>query len=247
MGVYHSFASIYDQLFDPAMYDHWATFSQQRVHLERPAVLDLAGGAGRFASLMAQRGWQMTDLDQSEEMLALASEHAVAANVKVTLVEGDMTELTGLPTYDVVTCYADSLNYLPTPAQVSQTLKEVAAHLSTSGVFLFDVITPYQTDVVYPGYMYNDETDDQQAALMWRSYADDDVDHGVVHDLVIFHRNSNGSYDRQAELHFERAYPLPWWQQQLQAAGFKNVKVTADFGRHQPTATTTRWFFECHR
>ncbi|WP_295746922.1 class I SAM-dependent methyltransferase [uncultured Limosilactobacillus sp.] len=247
MGVYQSFASIYDQLFDPAMYDHWANFSQQRVHLPRPAVLDLAGGAGRFASLMAKRGWQMTDLDQSEEMLTLASEHATAANVNLTLVEGDMTQLDGLPTYDVVTCYADSLNYLPTPARVSRTLKEVAAHLSTTGVFLFDVITPYQTDVVYPGYMYNDETDDHQAALMWRSYANDDVDHGVVHDLVIFHLQGNGSYDRQAELHFERSYPLSWWQEQLQAAGFKNIKVTADFGRHQPTATTTRWFFECHQ
>lgn len=88
MGVYQSFARIYDQLFDPVMYEHWADFSQQRVHLQRPAVLDLAWGAGRFASLMAQRGWQMTDLDQSEEMLALASEHAAAANVNLSSSKG---------------------------------------------------------------------------------------------------------------------------------------------------------------
>lgn len=247
MGVYQSFARIYDQLFDPVMYEHWADFSQQRVHLQRPAVLDLAGGAGRFASLMAQRGWQMTDLDQSEEMLALASEHAAAANVNLTFVQGDMTQLAGLPIYDVVTCYADSLNYLPTPALVSQTLNEVAAHLTDTGIFLFDVITPYQTDVIYPGYMYNDETDDEQAALMWRSYADDDVAHGVIHDLVIFNRTDDGSYQRQSEMHFERAYPLSWWQEQLAAVGFNKVSVTAGFGQQQLTKTTSRWFFECHR
>jgi hypothetical protein len=48
-------------------------------------------------------------------------------------------------------------------------------------------------------------------------------------------------------MHFERAYPLSWWQEQLAAAGFNKVSVTAGFGQQQLTKTTSRWFFECHR
>lgn len=247
MPIYQSFAAVYDQLFDDAMYQQWARFSQQRVRATRPAVLDLAGGAGRFATLMAARGWQMIDLDQSEEMLTLAAEHADEKNVSLGLIQGDMTKLNGLGDFDAVTCYADSLNYLPTPEEVKRTLSEVAAHLAAGGVFLFDVITPYQTDEVYPGYMFNEETADRSAALLWHSYANDDVEHGVIHDLVIFSRQADGSYQRQTEEHLERAYPLEWWKDQLTDSGFSEISVTADFGQREPTAQTTRWFFECRR
>lgn len=247
MFIYHSFAAVYDQLFDPQMYERWADYSQSRVSIKRPVVLDLAGGAGRFATIMAARGWQMVDLDQSAEMLSLATEHADEQQFQVAAIQGDMTNLAGLGQFDAVTCYADSLNYLPEPAQVIATLRQVAGHLTADGVFLFDVITPYQTDVVYPGYMFNGETAGQEAALLWRSYADDDVEHGVIHDLVIFSREDNGAYQRQAETHFERAYPLDWWQQQLAAAGFTDVQVTADFGQSLPNPQTTRWFFECRQ
>lgn len=245
MAIYNRFAEIYDQLFDPAMYQHWVEYSQQRVSKERPAVLDLAGGAGRFATLMAQAGWQMTDLDQSEAMLALASEHAETAGVDVNLVAGNMTDLTGLPKYDAVTCYADSLNYLPTPADVVTTIHQVKNHLLANGVFLFDVITQYQTDQVYPGYMYNDETDDQSAVLVWHSYSDDEVEHGVIHDLAIFEHDHGETYHRYSETHFERAYSRQWWQQTLTEAGFGSVTISADFGHGQLTPSTTRWFFEC--
>ncbi len=247
MAIYQSFAAIYDQLFDAEMYDQWVHFSEKRLSHKRPVVLDLAGGAGRFATLMAARGWQMTDLDQSDEMLALASEHAAEKNVNVSLINGDMTALTGVGMFDAVTCYADSLNYLPTPADVSQTLHQVYQHLKDDGTFLFDVITPYQTDQVYPGFMFNEATDDDRAFLMWQSFADDDVEHGVIHQLDIFDQVADGHYDRHSETHFERAYPLEWWQQELTAAGFTGIKVTADFGKTEPTAETIRWFFECRR
>lgn len=247
MAIYQSFAAIYDQLFDAEMYDRWVKFSEQRLSHQRPVVLDLAGGAGRFATLMAANGWQMTDLDQSDEMLALASEHATAAGVKVSLINGDMTSLTGIGNFDAVTCYADSLNYLPTPADVSQTLHEVYQHLRADGKFLFDVITPYQTDDVYPGLMFNEETPAGDAVLMWQSFADDDVEHGVIHQLDIFEREADGRYDRRSETHFERAYPLAWWRQELTTTGFTDIQVTANFGQDQPSPTTTRWFFECRR
>lgn len=247
MAIYSSFAQVYDDLFDGSLYERWADFADQRIKNKRSVVLDLAGGAGRLSVLLAQRGMMMTDLDQSEEMLSLASEHAAEAGVQVQLIAADMRQLDGLPSYDAITSFADSLNYLPEPEDVGQTLEQVYAHLKDGGVFLFDAITPYQTDVVYPGYMYNYEDDNQDYAFMWSSYANDDVEHGVIHDLAIFQRQDDGSYQRFGETHFERAYSLEWWQHALANVGFNDVLATADFGNARPDEKTRRYFFECHK
>lgn len=243
--IYQSFARLYDELFDASLYDGWANYVTDRVTPGR--LLDLAGGAGRLAVRLARAGFQVTDLDQSEEMLTLAADHAATAGVAVNLLAGDMRDLTGLPQYPTITCFADSLCYLPDLAAVTTVFEQVAAHLEEGGSFLFDVITPYHTDTVYPGYRYCDEDPDHARAFLWQSFADERVVHGVVHDLAFFLRQKSGEYHRIGEVHHERTYSLADYRAALQAAGFNRVSVTADFGRAQPDATTTRWFFSCRR
>ena len=173
-------------------------------------------------------------------MLSLAFKHAQEAQVPMTLVQGDMRDLNGLEQYDAITCFADSLCYLDDFNDVQATLKQMAAHLKDDGWLLFDVITPYQTDEIYPGYMYNYEDPDEQRAFLWRSYADDDVEHGVIHELTFFNRLPDDHYQRLHETHFERAY-------ELKKAGFNQIEVKADFGSQAIDEKTTRWFFICRK
>ena len=245
--IYQSFAQLYDELFDDQLYQQWRDYTLNRLPSTCQTVLDLAGGAGRLACLLAATGLNLTVADFSPEMLSLASRHAAEAGVALQLVEADMRDLSGFPLYDAVTCYADSLCYLDDLTAVRETFHQVHEHLNAGGRFLFDVISPYQTDVVYPGYMYNYEDEDQQRTFVWRSFADDDVDHGVIHDLTFFTRLPDGNYQRVGETHFERSYPLAELQTALQTVGFNRVTVTADFGRQPVAPTTTRWFFECQK
>jgi tellurite methyltransferase len=48
-------------------------------------ALDLAGGAGRHAIWLAQRGWNATLTDVSDQGLATAQQHAAAAGVTLTM------------------------------------------------------------------------------------------------------------------------------------------------------------------
>lgn len=48
-------------------------------------ALDLAGGAGRHALWLAQRGWRVTLADVSDEGLALAQKKAAAAGVEIAV------------------------------------------------------------------------------------------------------------------------------------------------------------------
>lgn len=245
--IYQSFAQFYDDLFDEHLYEEWANYVEKHRSENTKQVLDLAGGAGRLGVLLAQKGYSVCDLDFSEDMLTLAQAHADASQVPLKLVCADMTDLKGLGQYDLVTCFADSLNYLENIDQVTESMQQVYQHLRIGGKFLFDMITPYQTDVVYPGYMYNYEDPDGQRAFMWSSYQYDDVPHGVIHDLTFFYRQNNGLYRRGTETHFERAYGLASVTQAVQSAGFNKPVITSDFGQHPISGKTTRWFFECQK
>lgn len=242
--IYQTFAQLYDELFDPEMYDNWRRLVETEVP-EGGQILDLAGGAGRLAVLLAQKGYQVTDADFSPEMLTLADQHRQVSGVDIKLIETDMRKLEGLPVYDAVTCFADSLCYLPNLEAVEATFRAVKAHLKPGGKFLFDVITPYQTDEVYPGYTYNFEAEDHSKAFLWTTYADEEVPHGVIHDLAFFIQNADQTYNRVGETHFERAYELETLKQALVNTGFKDdlIKVKADFGRKKVQPNTTRWFW----
>ncbi len=246
--IYQSSAQLYDQLFDQKLYRRWLDFTLncgQTVAGNK--VLDLAGGAGRLAVMLAQRHYDVTVADFSSEMLSLANQHADEAGVNLKIIEADMRNLTNLPQYNLVTCYADSLNYLDDMVAVQMTFRQVYEHLTTDGIFLFDMISPYKTDVVYPGYMYNYEDEAHQHAFMWRSFMDDEVKHGVIHELAFFNRLSNGEYQRVGETHFERAYQLVELQTALDQVGFERIEVSSNFGQNKVTDKDERWFFKCQK
>jgi predicted TPR repeat methyltransferase len=54
-------------------------------------ALDLAGGAGRHAIWLAERGWDTTMIDTSEVAIAIAEERAAEANADVSFVHDDLT------------------------------------------------------------------------------------------------------------------------------------------------------------
>ncbi len=243
--IYQSFAQLYDQLFDPKMYQKWEEFTIKNLPADTKSILDLAGGSGRLGVMLAARGFDITVADFSAEMLSIADQHATEAGVNMHLLQADMRDLSALPQYDAITCYADSFCYLDDATAVQKTFNEIADHLKDNGVFLFDVISPYQTDVIYPGYMFNYE--DHQRAFIWQSFKDDDVDHGVIHELAFFTRDNDGRYDRVGETHYERAYELPLLKQMLSQAGFNSVEVGSNFSTSIKEENPTRWFFKCHK
>ncbi|MDN4853586.1 class I SAM-dependent DNA methyltransferase [Pediococcus pentosaceus] len=244
--IYQSFAELYDQLFDEDEYQNWFEYTQKEVDLShKNNWLELACGAGKLVVQLAQHGQIVTGFDLSEEMLALAEQHTRDAEVAAELIQGNMLDLSELEQFDVVSCYADSFCYLPDEEQVLQSFSEVYEHLKSGGQFIFDVITPYQTGVVYPGYMFNYQDDRQ--AFIWSSFEGEDKYH-VEHDLTFFTKaNDDELFRRTEETHFERTYELETYVKLLEKAGFSKIKYYADYGKAEVDEKTTRWFFSCRR
>lgn len=238
---YSTFAEKYDTLFNDDMYQAWAGYVVDNTQTGR--ILDLGGGAGRLAVLLSQKNYSVDVLDISSEMLSLAQSHANDADIDVKLLQADMREWSDWQSrYPTIVSFADALNYLPNLEDFKAAIGQVHDHLETDGQFLFDVITPYQINVLYDNYYYNND-DDEENIFMWTSYPGE-TPNSVDHDLKFFVYDENiDGFKILREIHHEQTYALTVYQRELELAGFKDITVSADFGKHDINETTERWFF----
>jgi SAM-dependent methyltransferase len=103
-------------------------------------VLDLGCGTGAHAVRLAQRGYSVTGVDASAEMLQAARDRVAATgSADVDLVQGDVRTFRSGRTFDAVVCMFAVLGYQTTDQDVEQALATVRRHLAPGGPFVFDV------------------------------------------------------------------------------------------------------------
>lgn len=242
---YDIFAQVYDDLMDEELYDSWVNFTTQSLPLKNQQVLDLACGAGHLAIRMKQEGYNVTGLDLSSQMIEIAKQRAEDAELTIPFVIGNMLDLSAVNQFDAVTCYCDSICYLPDADAVQKAFEEVYQHLTKEGVFLFDVHSIYQIDEVFPGYTFNDQT--EEISFLWKSYVGE-FPHSIEHDLTFFvYQDEIDLYERFDETHKERTYPIKQYLSMLKKAGFTSIEISANYGKDEINKDSTRWFFVCHK
>ncbi|WP_018661382.1 class I SAM-dependent DNA methyltransferase [Heyndrickxia acidiproducens] len=241
---YEDFAYVYDALMNDAPYDDWLDWvkeEQRRHHTEGRRVLDLACGTGELSIRLAKSGYDVTGVDLSEDMLAVASEKAIESGTPVTLLQQNMCALSGLHDFDIVTIFCDSFNYLGTEAEVEAALKNVFNALKPGGLFLFDVHSIYKMDEVFQNHTFADNG--REVSYIWNSFPGEHP-HSVEHDLSFFVLDeATGKYDRFEELHKQRTFAVEVYQNWLAEAGFELKTVAADFKREAPDPKSERIFF----
>lgn len=244
MASYETFAKIYDEVMDDSLYEDWLAFTQKRLPQSAQRILELACGTGVLSLLLAAKGYDVTGLDLSSEMVKLAKERGEAANSNAKFVEGDMLELSQETLFDAVTCYSDSLCYMADEEALAQVFEGVYLSLKETGTFIFDVHSISQIENGFKEYSYHYQTDD--FAFLWESYPGE-VDHSVEHFLTFFIQEEKEKFTRYDELHEERTYPIETYLTLLKQAGFKMIKTYADFTDQVPTQESKRWFFVCEK
>jgi SAM-dependent methyltransferase len=115
-------------------------YSSGAVH----AILDLGCGTGNHAVLLASRGYQITGVDRSPEMLSIV-ENKVRTAVRSgltdipTFLNGDVCSLDLGQTFDAVLMMFAVLGYQLTNEDVLAALHTVRKHLRSGGLFICDV------------------------------------------------------------------------------------------------------------
>lgn len=237
---YEYFPGFYDRLMDSELYDEWIEFSAEFIDDSPKKVLDLACGTAEFALRLSFLGHQVTGVDLSKEMVAVAKEKVAAAEINLPILEQDMSKLALNQSFDVVTCFCDSLNYLETEQALEETIQAVSTHLEPNGLFLFDVHSVFKIDQDFKDYTYGDS--DEEISTIWNSFPGE-FPHSVEHELTFYILGENDTYNRVDELHKERTYPITTYENLLKKYNFTKIEVYADFGFEKPTNTSERIFF----
>jgi SAM-dependent methyltransferase len=107
-------------------------------------ILELACGTGRVLLPLAQQGYEVTGVDTSPAMLAIARRKIAAQGLtdRVTLVEQDMRDLKLAGRFNLVFVAVNSFMHLRTSDDQMAALCCIYQHLTPGGLVLLDLFQP---------------------------------------------------------------------------------------------------------
>lgn len=217
---YENFSYYYDSLMDPAFYDDYEKFIYD--HCDFEDVLELGCGTGEIAIRLAKADKRVFASDLSTDMLEVAKQKAMHANVNLMMQRVDMADFKTSYPVDLILCLCDSLNYLLDEKDVLNTFKNVYSSLKEDGTFIFDVDSLYKMNVVLNGY--NEHSEDDEFTFKWDV---ETLSDGYVHHHVYIEDKIEN--DKVIEDHYQKTYSLETYLKWLDECGFHNVKYYSDF------------------
>ena len=247
MSSYDSLAASYDGLMIDGSYRkraEWLDRQLRKSAIPVHTVLDLACGTGTISCLLAQKGYQVTATDGSEEMLTQAMQKAAALEGQLPLfLHQTMPRLRLLEPVDAAVSPLDSLNYLTREKDIRETFCRVYRWLKPGGQFIFDVNTPYKLRRM-DGQMYMDENED--SFCVWRTFFSERTQ-VCTYQVDLFRARADGAWDRDFEEHRERAWTQEELRTYLTDAGFTDIRLTGDLTLRPPKAEEDRWIIRAVR
>lgn len=206
MSGYRSFSYFYDMLTENISYKQRAEYFDMLIKKhggKKNLLLDLACGTGSLSEEMSRLGYDVIGVDGSDEMLNSAIEKKLESGLNIQYICQDMTKLDMFGTIDVTICALDSLNHLPDLAAIENTVQKVSLFCEPSGLFIFDVNTPYKHKHVLGNNTFVYDMD--EVYCVWQNtYSEQD--NLVEMSLDFFERQENGSYKRYEDSFSEIAF-----------------------------------------
>ncbi len=110
-------------------------------------VLEAACGSGRLAVPLARHGLEVTGLDLSGPMIAVARQKAADANVRLHLLEADMRSYALADRFATILIPGNSLLHLAGVEDLLACLRNARRHLLPNGRLIFDISNPDVADL----------------------------------------------------------------------------------------------------
>ncbi|MFC1988665.1 class I SAM-dependent methyltransferase [Chloroflexota bacterium] len=205
------------------------------------SILDLCCGTGQLDQLLTNRGYQVTGLDGSEEMLRFARENAPAAE----FILADARSFRLPDTYHAVISTFDSLNHIMELDELTAVFCNVHAALRPGGLFLFDL----NMESGY-GSTWKDNfnvLEEDLACFIRSSYRPEE--RIACFEATIFHLEEGG-WRRSDFTLKQRCYSETEILSALAEAGFPEIQACAGnlYKELIPlTGDTERGFFVCRK
>ena len=237
MPTIYDDARAYDLLFGGYAQGEDLAFYARRAREAGGPVLELACGTGRLTIPLAEAGVEMTGLDLSAPMLALARQKSASRNVGVTWVEADCRSFALGREFDLIFIPANSLTNLLDRQSLEDCLHCVREHLSPGGRLVFHIYNPSLSVLTrdssqrYPVGRFQ-HPDSGRMAVVTHTHV---YDAATQINHILWHYQAEGGQEQVASLDMRVFYP-----QELDALlHYNGFELIAKYGDWADTPFTS--------
>ena len=222
MDTYLAFAKVYDRWMRNIPYHRWCRRILDILHtyeIDNGIIADLGCGSGRMTRKLAEAGYDMIGIDNSEEMLARAYEKSSRdSNILYLCQDIRAFELYG--TVRAAICCCDTVNYMADEGELATLFRLVNNYLDPGGLFIFDIKTEkwFQTTAGLTSCRH-----DQKGDFFCETAMDQDV---FEYHLSMFEREADGRYAKFEEYHYQKIFTKEAVCRALADAGLQLLAVT---------------------
>lgn len=249
METYSGFAKVYDMFMDNIPYKEWSGYLVgllREYGINDGLLLDLGCGTGNITELLAEEGYDMIGIDNSDEMLNIALEKMEESHHDILYLNQDMREFELYGTVRAVVSICDSMNYILEEEELLEIFKLVNNYLDINGVFIFDLNTISKYEQIGESVIAENR---EEGSFIWENtyYEEEQINE---YDLTLFIPDENGKYDKYNENHLQRGYSLKTVKELLKASGLAFVAAYDAFTREPVRQDSDRIYIiarECQK
>ncbi len=231
-AVFDTYAAYYDLLYRDKDYVGETDYIHELIRTHAPnavKVLELGCGTGIHALHLANRGYRIHGIDQSEKMLAGANAQLARLDQSsagaLEFAEGDIRNYRTNQKFDVVISLFHVLSYQSTNQDVAAAFETAAVHLQRGGLLIFDFW--YGPAVLDSRPEKRSKQLEDDLIKLTRiaeptSYPNDNI--VDVNYQIIVEDKKNGHSEKFTETHRMRYFFKPELEQYLAHAGFESLQ-----------------------
>ncbi|KQC05277.1 MAG: hypothetical protein APR54_08415 [Candidatus Cloacimonas sp. SDB] len=138
-----NYSELYDSLYFDKNYENECDLIEQIINdyssKKSKNILDLGCGTGNHSIRLARRGYKVTGIDKSLNMLDIAKNKLKNENIPVEFLHSDIRNYSLNQKYDIVLMMFAVLSYQITNDDLIKTLQNVREHLDENGILIADL------------------------------------------------------------------------------------------------------------
>ena len=139
MANFQQYSNYYDLLYKDKNYKEESDYVISKINFfsdNAKTILELGSGSGSHAKYFCEKGFEVTGIERSQEMVALSLQKEIN-NFKPLV--GDISTIQLFQTFDVAMSLFHVVSYLKDNQSLIECFNKVNNHLNPNGVFIFDV------------------------------------------------------------------------------------------------------------
>lgn len=244
MNTYSDMAFVYDALMHSDIdYEKWADYIENmfdRYDINPQLVCDLACGTGNMTIPLARRGYDMTGVDISEDMLNIA--RGKAEGLDILFLNQNITDLDLYGTMGAFICMIDGLNYVLPPKSLLKLFTRIkTCFIDDGGLFVFDISTEHKLKNIIGQNTFVHS--DKNVFYTWQNRY---IPSKRLSDMFLtFFVKDGEKYARFEERHLQRAHSEQELTRIIKTAGFTTVDTYDALTFNKPRTDSERIVFVC--